>query len=99
MEMVQLLQLSSLAWADALGLDRGEDHRWLSGLLADMIKYSEENQLDEVSGALIEAMEKIAPVLARRNACLKIHARPVSDLTRAELGNIVLLHREPKPDR
>jgi hypothetical protein len=39
-------------------------HRWVVHLLSAMIDYSECQELKEVADPLIDAMEKIAPILA-----------------------------------
>jgi hypothetical protein len=40
-------------------------HRWIVHLLAEMVHYSEEHQLEDIIGPLTDAIEKIAPSLAR----------------------------------
>ncbi len=67
-------------------------HRWMIHLLSAMIEYSEGRELKEVADPLIDAIEKIAPILATPGMRhFPIHPiKPVK--TGKEYENIVYLH-------
>ena len=41
-----------------------QSHRWIVHLLAEMVYYSESNELHDIVGPLTDAIEQIAPSLA-----------------------------------
>ncbi|KEO54947.1 hypothetical protein [Thioclava pacifica] len=89
MEIAQILRLSNRASGQPLGVESAEDHQWVIGLLADVVTYFEDNQLDEAGGVLAEALERIAPLLANRD-----HDMWLPDgFENTSTENVVFLHQ------
>jgi hypothetical protein len=64
-------------------------HRWIVHLLAEMVYYSESNELHDIVGPLTDAIEQIAPSLAGTVQTNLGEDNIVADQTGAELSNVL----------
>jgi antibiotic biosynthesis monooxygenase (ABM) superfamily enzyme len=66
-----------------------QSHRWIVHLLAEMVYYSESNELQDIVGPLTDAIEKIAPSLAGTVQTNLGEGNIVTGQTGAEPSNIL----------